>query len=301
MRVFVTGATGFIGSAIVPELLAAGHRVLGLARSDRAVQALAAAGAEAHRGDLDDPDSLRRGAKAADGVIHAAFDHDFSRFAENAEADRRAVQAIGDELAGSDRPFVVTAGLPLIPGPPVTEDHAQPAGPGATPRRSEQAALALVDRGVRASVVRMSQAHDRDRQGLARYLIDVARAKGVSAYVGDGTNRWAAVHRLDAAMLYRLALEAGMVGARYHAVGEESVPLREIATAIGRGLDVPVESIAPEKADGHFGWLGRAAGMDAPASGALTRKRLGWEPTNNPGLLEDLTESTAFTVVRTSA
>lgn len=294
MRVLITGATGFIGSAVVSELLAAGHGVLGLARSDGSAETLAAAGAEVHLGDLRDPDSLRRGAAAADGVIHAAFDHDFSRFAENAEIDRRAIEAIGDEIAGTDRPFIVTAGLPLVPGPPVTEDDAQPAGSGATPRVSEQAALALLSRGVSASVIRMSQAHDGDRQGLARYMIDVARAKGVSAYVGDGSNRWAAVHRLDAALLYRLALEAGIAGARYHAVGEEGVPLREIAAAIGRGLGVPVEAIAPDKAGDHFGWLGRAASMDAPASSTLTRKRLGWKPTSRPGFLADLAKSTAF-------
>lgn len=294
MRVFVTGATGFIGSAIVPKLLAAGHQVVGLARSSGSVEALRAAGAEVHRGNLDDLDSLRRGAAGADGVIHAAFDHDFSRFAENAEADRRAIMAIGDELKGSERPFVVTAGLPLVPGRAATEEDDALSVPGGNPRTSEQAAITLANAGVHTCLVRMSQAHDRNRQGLARYMIGVAREKGLSAYIGDGRNRWAAVHRLDAAVLYRLALEAKGAGVRYHAVSEENVPFREIAEAIGQGLDVPVVSLTAEQATDHFGWLGRAVGMDAPASSTLTQARLNWQPTFDPGFIENLQNSTAF-------
>ena len=294
MNIFVTGATGFVGSAIVLDLLGAGHRVLGLARSDEGARSLIAAGAEAHRGDLEDLEGLRRGAAMADGVIHAAFNHDFSRFAENAEADRCAIAAIGDVLAGSDRPFIVTAGLPLAPpGRPATEDDAPPA-PGGSPRVSEQAATALVARGAHVSVVRMSQVHDQDKQGLATYMIEVARAKGVSAYVGTGLNRWPAVHRLDAARIYRLALAKGSAGAKYHAVTEEGVPVREIAEAIGRGLRMPTVAMPPDEATGHFGWLAFPVGMDAPASGSLTQQRLGWHPTQKPGIVADLDRSNAF-------
>ncbi len=294
MRIFLTGATGFVGSAIVPELLGAGHRVIALARSDESARALLAAGAEVHRGDLADLESLRAGAAASDGVVHAAFDHDFSRFAETCEADRRAIETMGEALAGSERPFIVTSGLPLVPERPATEDDALPAGPGDTPRVSEQAAMAMVEHGVRASVVRMSQAHDRDRQGLATYLIGIAREKGVSAYVGDGLNRWPAVHRLDAATLYRLALEQGSAGTRYHAVAEEGVPLRQIAESIGRGLKLPVTSLAPDDAAAHFGGLAFPVGMDVAASGALTRERLGWRPMDRSGFLADLDRSSAF-------
>ncbi|HYW10698.1 MAG TPA: SDR family oxidoreductase [Longimicrobium sp.] len=293
MRVFVTGATGFLGSAIVVELVDAGHQVLSLARSEEGARSLAAVGAGVHRGDLEDLDSLRRGAAMADGVIHAGFNHDFSRFAENCEADRRAIEVLGDVLQGSDRPLVVTAGVPFTPGRVTTEDDV-PSEPGGTPRVSEQTAIALVARGVRASVVRMSQAHDRDKHGLASFLIALAREKRVSAYVGDGLNRWTAVHRLDTAPLYRLALEKGAAGARYHAIAEEGVPLREIAEAIGRGLGIPAVALAPEEAAGHFGWLGFPAGMDAPASSALTQQRLGWRPTAQPGFIADLERSSAF-------
>lgn len=291
MRVFVTGATGFIGSAIVTDLLAAGHQVLGLARSEEAARSLAAAGAEVHRGDMRDTDSLRRGAAVSDGVIHAAFDHDFSRFAENSEADRLAIEAMGEELVGSDRPLIVTAGLPVVAGRPSVEDDA-PFG-GGSPRVSEQAAMALAERGVRVSTVRMSQAHDRDKHGLASFMIAVAREKGVSAYVGDGRNRWSAVHRLDTAPLYRLALEKGAVGGVYHAAAE-AVPVRLIAEAIGRGLNVPVEALAPENATGHFDWLAMTVGMDVYASSTLTRELLEWEPTGKPGFIADLEHSTAF-------
>jgi nucleoside-diphosphate-sugar epimerase len=294
MRVFVTGATGFIGSAIVPELLSAGHQVLGLVRSDESARSLIAAGAEAHRGDMEDLESLRRGAAMSDGVIHAAFNHDFSKFAANCEADRRAIEVIGETLEGSGRPFVVSAGIPPTPGRPTTEDDLPPAGGGGTPRVSEQTAASWVARGVRASVVRLPQVHDRDRQGLVTYLIAVAREKGVSAYVGSGANRWPALHRFDVASLYRLALESGTAGARYHAVAEEGVPLREIAEAIGRGLKMPVVSLSPEEAAGHFGWLGFFAGVDAPASSALTQQRLKWHPTQRPGLIADLDHASAF-------
>ena len=294
MRVFLTGATGFVGTAIIPELLNAGHQVLGLARSDEGARLLTAAGADVHRGDLEDLDSLRRGAAMTDGVIHAAFNHDFSKFAENSEADRRAIEAIGDVLLGSDRPLVVTAGLLHIPGQLTTEDDLLPAGPSGSPRISEQTALSLADRGVRASVVRLPQVHDRDKHGLVTYMIDLAREKRLSAYVGDGLNRWAALHRLDVAAVYRLALEKASVGARYHAVAEEGVPVRAIAEAIGRGLNLPVVTVSPDEMADHFGWLAFAVGMDAPASSALTQQHLGWQPTQQPGLIEDIDHSTAF-------
>ncbi|PKU21482.1 SDR family oxidoreductase [Telmatospirillum siberiense] len=290
MRVFVTGATGFIGSAVVRELIAAGHRVLGLTRSDKGAAALVAAGAEVHRGSIDDPDSLRSGADAADGVIHLAFNHDFSKWAANCEADRHVIQALGSALVGSDRPLIITSGtgIALTPGRLTTEDDA-PNSP--IPRvASEEAAASVEARGVRVSVVRLPQVHDPVKQGLITYLIAVAREKGVSAYAGDGLNRWPAVHRLDAAHLYRLVLEKGSAGARYHAVAEEGVPLREIAEAIGRGLKVPVVSKSAEEAGGHFGWLGVFVGADAPASSALTQARLGWHP-SGPGLISDLAEA----------
>lgn len=294
MRVFVTGATGFVGSAIVPELLNAGHQVLGLARSDQGAKSLIAAGAEVHRGDLEDLESLRNGAALSDGVIHAAFNHDFSKFAENSELDRRAIEVIGDVLKGSDRPLIVTSGLPLTPERLTTEDDVPPSGSGETPRVSEQTAISMVARGVRASVVRMSQVHDRDKQGLATYMIAIAREKGISAYVGTGLNRWSAVHHLDAAHIYRLALEKGSAGARYHAVAEEGVSVREIAEAIGQGLKIPVVALSPEAAASHFGWLGFPISMDAPASSALTQQRLGWHPTEQPRFIADLEHSSAF-------
>ncbi len=287
MRVFVTGATGFIGSAVVPELIRAGHQVLGLTRSDAGAEALAAAGAEVHRGDLEDLDSLRRGAAASDGTIHLAFNHDFSKFAENSELDRRAIEALGGALAGSDRPLLVTSGLGLLaPGQALTEDLDLPAK-SPTPRVSEQAALALVPQGVRASVVRLPQVHNTVKQGFVSYLIAVALAKGISAYVSDGTNRWPAAHVSDTARLYRLALEKQDAGARYHAVAEEGVPLRNIAEAIGHGLKIPVVSLSPEEAGPHFGFLAMFAGLDMPASSVLTQERLGWHPTG-PGMIADL-------------
>lgn len=290
MRIFVTGATGFIGTAVVRDLLGAGHRVLGLARSDEGAAALIAAGAGVHRGHLEDLDSLRAGAAQSDGVIHAGFIHDFAKFQENCEIDRRAIEAMGEALAGSARPLVVTAGLPVP-----TEDAPLPPGPGATPRMSEQAADAVAARGVRSLVVRLPQVHDRERQGLVSYLIAVAREKGVSAYVGTGENRWPAVHLLDAAPLYRLVLEKGMPGGRYHAVGEDGVATRAIAEAIGRGLNVPAVSLAPAEAAAHFGWLAHFVGLDMTASSALTQQRLGWRPTQTAGMIADLDQASALT------
>jgi nucleoside-diphosphate-sugar epimerase len=292
MRIFLTGATGFIGSAIIPDLIQAGHQVSGLARSDESAARLTALGATPHRGDLTDLDSLRSGSAVSDGVIHAGFDHDFSRFAQNAETDRRAIEAIGSVLDGTTKPFIVTAGIPPVSGRPATEDD--PPAQGKSPRVSEESARALAARGVRASVVRLPQVHDSDKHGLASYLVAIARAKGVSAYVGDGLNRWSAVHRLDAAPVYRLALEKGVAGASYHAVTEEGVTLRAIAEAIGRGLGVPVMSLPSEAADDHFGGLAFAIGADLSASGALTQKRLGWRPTSMTGFIADLEQSTSY-------
>jgi nucleoside-diphosphate-sugar epimerase len=287
MRVFVTGATGFIGSAVVKELIDAGHRVLGLARSDEGAQSLAKAGAQVLRGDLDDLDKLRSGAADADGVIHTAFQHDWTRFAESCEMDKRAIEAIGAVLAGSSRPFLITSGVGVAQGRAATEDD-PPLPPSALyPRASEATAVALMERGVHASVMRLPQVHDTVRQGLVTPLIAIARAKGISAYVGEGHNHWPAAHVLDVARLYRLVLEKGTEGARYHAVAEEGVALKDIATAIGRGLKVPVTSISQEEAEEHFGFMGFFAARDLRVSSAQTRQQLGWNPTG-PGLLTDL-------------
>jgi nucleoside-diphosphate-sugar epimerase len=290
MRVFVTGATGFIGSTIVQELLHSGHRVLGMARSEAGAQSLIAGGAEAHRGDLQNLESLRSGAAAADAVIHTAFIHDFSKFQENCEIDRRAIEALAGALAGSEKLLIVTSGTGISsssPGRPGTEND-PPVSSKVVPRAAtEEAAASAAARGVRVATVRLPQVHDTVKQGLVSYVIRIAREKGVSAYVGDGLNRWPAAHLLDAAHLYRLALEKGNAGVRYHAVAEEGVPTREIAETIGRGLGVPVVSIASEEAAGHFGWLAPFVRWDVPASSAQTRESLGWHPTG-PGLISDL-------------
>ena len=293
MRVFVTGATGFIGSAIVQELINAGHGVLGLARSEKNAKSLAAAGAEAHRGSLEDLESLRSGAAAADGVIHTAFIHDFSNYEPAAEADSRAIETLGGVLAGSDRPLIVTSGTLIAQrhGPLATEEDA----PNLSfPRKSEEAALALVARGVRVSVLRLPPSvHGNGDHGFVPRLISLAHEKGVSAFVGDGLNRWPAVHRLDAAHLYRLVLEKSSVGARYHGVADQGVPTREIAEVIGRHLNVPVVSKSREEAADHFGWIAHFFGVDAPASSAQTQERLRWRPVQ-PGLIADLNAAHYF-------
>lgn len=289
MRIFLTGATGFIGSRIVPELLAAGHHVLGMTRSDAGAHVLASAGAEVHRGHLEDLDSLRSGAAKADAVIHTAFDHDFSNFVANCEKDRQAIKAIGSALAGSGRPLLITSGTGMgtaKPGKPATEDVFNTEHPN--PRSaSEIAGAEMLAEGVAVSVVRLPQVHDTVKQGLISPLIAIARAKGVSAYIGEGLNRWPAAHVLDVARLYRLAIEKCEPGARYHAVAEEGIRVRDIAEVIGAGLGVPVRSISPSDAGDHFGWLAGFVGMDLLASSAWTREVLEWLP-SGPSLLEDL-------------
>jgi nucleoside-diphosphate-sugar epimerase len=286
MRVFVTGATGFVGQAVVRELTGAGHSVLGLTRSDTGAKALAEAGAEALHGAMEDLDSLRRGAARADGVIHLAFNHDFSKFQDNCEQDRQAILAIGEVLEGSDRPLLVTSGVALLaPGRTATEEDAPARG---FPRMSETTAKELAARGVRAASVRLPPTtHGHGDHGFVPHLIGLAREKGVSAYIGDGQNRWPAGHRFDAAKVYRLALERGGEGGPYHAIAEEGVPFKEIAALIARRLNLPLVSVTPDEAAGHFGWFAMFAGMDVPTSSARTRELLGWEPTG-PGLIADM-------------
>ncbi len=290
MRVFVTGATGFIGSAVVTELVAAGHQVVGLCRSDEKAPALTAAGAEVYRGSLADLDGLKAAAGRSDGVIHLAFNHDFSKFVANCEDDRRVIAALGAALAGSDRPLIVTSGTGMattVPGQPATEDGAVISSSVIPRAASEEAAAAVAAAGGNVSVVRLPQVHDTRRQGLVSYAIAVAREKGVCAYVGDGRNRWPAAHVLDTARLYRLAIERAEPGARYHAVAEEGVAVRDMVEVIGRRLKLPVASIAPAEAAAYFGWLAVFAGHDMPASSARTREKLGWRPTG-PGMIADL-------------
>jgi nucleoside-diphosphate-sugar epimerase len=294
MRVFVTGASGFIGSAVVPELIGAGHRVAGLARSDASADALTAAGAEVHRGALEDLDSLRGGAAASDGVIHLAFIHDFSDYARSVQTDLRAVETIGVALEGSGKPFVITSGTLMLAGLgrlATEDDEPDPAGPRVA---SEKAAIALAERGVRASVVRLAPSvHGEADTGFVPRLIAIARDKGVSAFVGDGSNRWPAVHRLDAARLFRLAAEAAPAGSRLHGAGEQGVPFREIAEVIGSQLQLPVLSIAAEDAAEHFGFLSAFVSLDNPTSSAGTRKLLGWAP-ERPALIPDLEQGHYF-------
>ena len=289
MRVFLTGATGFIGSRILPELLAAGHEGLGLTRADAGARALEAAGAQVHRGDLEHPDTLRAGAQQADAVIHTAFDHDFSNFVANCEKDARVIAAMGEALKGSDRPLLITSGTGLgnpDSGVPATEDVLNRNHPN--PRAaSEFAGLALLDSGVNVVTIRLPQVHDTHRQGLVSPFIEISRQKGVVAYVGEGLNRWPAAHVLDVAKLYALAVERHDPGARYHAIAEEGVRVRDIAEIVAAGLGLPLVSLTADQAPAHFGWLAMFAGLDLPASSAWTREVLGWQPTG-PGLIEDL-------------
>ena len=296
MRVFVTGATGFVGSTIVQELLRAGHQVQGLARNEAAVKKLEAVGAQVHRGDLEDLDSLRRGVANADGVIHTAFIHDFANFKAVCDIERRAIAALGAALAGSNRPLIITSGTALVtPGRLATEDDASILTPDALPRvATEQAALSLGEQGVHISLVRLSPSvHGPGDHGFVPTLIQLARDKGVSAYVGDGANQWTAVHVLDAAHLFRLALEKGSAGSRYHAVGEEGIAFRDIAAVIGKRLKVPVVSKSPQEAADHFGWFAPFSRLDCPASSKLTQERLGWKA-KQPGLLAELERSESY-------
>jgi nucleoside-diphosphate-sugar epimerase len=290
MRVFVTGATGNIGSAVVKDLIAAGHQVLGLCRSEEKAAGLAAAGAEVHRGTLEDEESLTRGAAQCDGVIHLAFNHDFSQFVANCEDDRRVIRALGAALAGSNRPLVITSGTPIantVPGEAAKEGNAI-VGSNVHPRAaSEETAAALAAQGINVSVVRLPQVHDPVTQGLITPLIGMFRQKGECVYVGEGLNRWPSAYVLDVARLYRLVVERAEPNAKYHAVAEEGVAMRDMVEAIGRRLDLPVRSITQDEAPAHFGWLAMFAGLDMPASSAQTRVVLGWEPTG-PGLISDL-------------
>ncbi len=300
MKVFVTGATGFIGSAVVQELMGAGHQVLGLARNDAAADALTKMGAEVHRGDLSDSESLAAGAKASDGVAHLAFIHDFSNFMASVGADRQAIQTLADALAGTDKPFVSTFGVLLMtPGQLLTENDSAP--PQANPRAAtESVVMEAAGRGVRASLMRLAPTvHGAGDGGFVPMLIGLARQKGYAGYVGEGENRWPAVHRLDAARLYRLALEKAAPGTRLHAIAEEGVPMRQIAEAIGEGLGLPVRSLTPDEASEYYGWMAMFAGSDAPVSSAITRETMGWTP-QGPDLLTDMKENGYFDASQSS-
>lgn len=290
MRVFVTGATGFIGAAVVEDLIATGHQVIGLCRSEEKAPALAATGAEVYRGSITEPDGLKDAVARADGVIHLAFNHDFSRFVQNCEDDRNVIKALGEALAGSNRPLVITSGTAMAnmaPGEPAREDS-KLMNVTANPRvASEETAEIIAATGVSLSVVRLPQVHDPVAQGLITRAIAMYRERGVCSYVGDGRNRWPAAHVSDVARLYRLAIEAAEPGAKYHAVAEEGIAMRDIVETIGRRLNLPVQSITPEEAPDYFGWLSMFVGHDMPASSALTRQKLGWELTG-PGLIADL-------------
>jgi nucleoside-diphosphate-sugar epimerase len=299
MRVFVTGATGFIGSVVVRELIDTGHQVLGLARSDKAAAALTAAGAEVHRGALDDLDSLHDGAAAADGVIHLAFNHDFSDYVANGKLDLRAVETLGAALEGTGKPLVITSGtlmlMSIAPGRLGTEDMVADPASDAPRIASENVALSLAERGVRTSVVRLAPTvHGEGDKGFVSWLIGIAREKGVSAFAGDGSNRWPAVHRFDAARLFRLALENAPAASILHGAGEEGVPFRDIAEVIGRQLNLPTASIAAEEAGEHFGFVGAIVPVDNPTSSTLTQERLGWHPVQ-PALIPDLEKGHYFT------
>ncbi len=295
MRVFVTGATGWVGSAVVNDLIAAGHQVLGLCRSEEKAPALMAAGAEVHRGSLQDLESLKSGAARSDGVIHLAFNHDFSKIAENGADEQRAIEAIGSVLEGSDRPLVVTSGVALLaPGTMATEQSQPRAASESFPRNPEAAAAALRARGVRATAVRLPPSvHGHGDHGFVPRVISLAREKGVAPYVGDGLNRWPAVQRFDAARVFRLALERGAEDGPFHAVAEEGVPFKEIAEVIGRRLNVPVVSQSEEEAAEHFGWFARFASVDCPAASAQTRSLLDWKP-EQPGLIADIDHPAYF-------
>lgn len=294
MRVFVTGATGWVGSAVVQELLTAGHSVLGMARSDEGAAAVTKAGADLHRGSLEDPDSLRAGTRGVDGVIHTAFSHDFSKFVQNGQDEMHAIAALGEELAGSGRPLIVTSGTGMLtPGELVTEDT-QNAGSGDVPRAPERSVFTWTDKGVRTSAVRLPPSvHGTGDKGFIKTVVETARQKGVSASIGDGSNRWPGVHRLDAAKVFRLALEKGRAGAVYHAVAEEGVEFRKIAEAIGEGLGLPVVSIGQDQVADHFGWFARFAAINNIASSAKTQAELGWTP-NGPSLLDDIRSGSYF-------